>query len=401
MMLKSFLNTIKNEWNLMLKEKMIFIVVFAIPVIAGFIFGYEFSGNQLKNISMAVVDQDNSSFSRMIIQQFNENETFNVKYYPENSDELKKLMDSSAARVGMIIPKDFGKDVKDLRSPALLMLYDGSNLSLASTAKTKASEILLTLRTGTFIKVLEGKLNLTPEVAEKLALSIKFSSRTLYNPAKSFKFFFNPGLVTAVAQTGLILMVAVAIRREEIEKQKVKRVGYVLGKIAFYSLLGTVTLTVNIIVQNKIFDIPFRGDLTTAISLSLALATSVTVFGLLVSILLIRNKLMATTISGVLFIPNLIIVGYTWPYISLPKVYQVISPYFPYFHYVNHIRNLFLAGEPVGFLTPHFEWFGEFILITLLLVLAGICMIKAEKPEENSETEEEGVYNGLSEITAQ
>ncbi|MCX7711914.1 MAG: ABC transporter permease [Clostridia bacterium] len=398
-MLKSFLNTIGNEWNIMMKEKMILIVILMIPIAVNFVFGVEFSNDQIRNIPMAVLDMDNSSLSRMVTQQFIENETFSVRYYPKNSDEMKRLLDESRARVGMIIPKDFGKEVKELKSPTVLMLYDGSHISLASTAKVKASEILMTLKAGTFIKLLEGKLNLPKDAAERMALSIKFTSRTLYNPAKSFKYFFNPGLATAIVQTGIALMTAVAIRREELQRSRKKRIGYVLGKAIFYSVLGTISFIICILIQNKVFDIPFRGSFIGAVVLSTALAIAVTVFGLFVS-LVISNKLLATTVNAVLFIPNMIIVGYTWPYISLPKLYQIVAPCFPFYHYVNNLRNLFLAGEPLNFLIKDFEWFGIFISIILVLLIGAICLIKVEEPDEDIEIEEEGVYNGFSEITA-
>lgn len=69
-----------EEIKRMLHDKMILIILFVIPIAANILIGFEFQNNQIQHIPMAVVDHDHSGLSRMIIQQFAENDTFTVKY---------------------------------------------------------------------------------------------------------------------------------------------------------------------------------------------------------------------------------------------------------------------------------------------------------------------------------
>ncbi|WP_094549426.1 ABC transporter permease [Petroclostridium xylanilyticum] len=388
-MFKSILCTIAKEWNTAVKEKMILIVLIVIPLLVNILLGYEFSGDQIQHIPMAVMDQDNSSLSRMIVQQFSESEIFNVQYYVDTSMELKNLLDDSMVRVGMIIPKGFGKDVIELRSPTILMLYDGSHMSIVSAAKTRASEILLTLKTGILIRILQGKLNLHSDMAQKMALAISFNNRILYNPAKSFKNFLTPGFGAAIVQTAIALMTAVAVKNHELEQNLRKRLGYVLGKIIFYSGLGFLSLTINIYIQNKVFNIPFRGKISHALVLSFVFALSVAAFGIMVSTW-IRNEMVATAINAVIFIPSTIMAGYTWPVLSMPQPYQLAATFLPFYHYGDNVRDLFLKGIPLENMMQDIAWLSQFTAAALFASILGILRLKAVETKTASMTVEEG-----------
>jgi len=374
-MLNSFISTIQEEWRVMLKQKMILIVIIVIPLLVNFLIGWEFSSNQIKHIPMAVCDQDNSSLSRMIVQQFVENEQFDVRFFLNDSLEMKRLLDDSSVRVGMIIPRDFYKDVVELKSPRILMLYDGSHMPVASAAKSRASEILLTLKTGMLIKLIQGKLNLPEAAAQKLALTLQFKNRTLFNPAKSFKNFLNPGLITGLIQAAIALVTATAVRKQELPEGKKQRAGYILGKLAFYSLLGMMSLLGSIMIQNKIFDIPFRGKLLHAAILSFALAAAVASFGLMAAVW-VRDKILATQVCAVLFIPNTVMVGYTWPILAMPRPYQIAAEFLPFYHYADNLRDMFLKGFSLSYMLYDIIWFGGFILITLVIALVGLLFLK-------------------------
>ncbi|MDK2918674.1 MAG: type transport system permease protein [Candidatus Petromonas sp.] len=374
-MMKSISTAIKAEWDLAIKEKIIFIVIIIIPLITNLLIGYEFSKGHIDNIPMAVYDQDNSSLSRMIVKQFRENEIFDIRYYLDNSLEMKKLFDESKIRVGIIIPKDFNKDVTELKSPTLLMIYDGSHMPIAAAAKSRASEILMTLKTGISIKLLEGKLNLPPDLAKKTALAVRFSNKTLYNPTGSYKNFLNMGFGTAIVQSAIALMAASAIRSHEMKGKKKNQIGNLMGKVAFYTLMGWLSLLTSIFLQNKLFKIPFRGNLLHAVLLSLGLALSVTAFSIMISTW-IREKSIATAVCAIIFVPNTIMIGYTWPVLSMPKPYQFLADFYPFYHYADNLRDLFLKGIPPIQIYGDIIWLISFSVITLFMAMLGTLRYK-------------------------
>ncbi len=388
-MIKSILKSIKHEYKLMIKEKVIFIVIIIIPLLTNLLLGYQFNKGYIANIPMAIYDQDDSSLSRMIVQQFRENDSFDVKYYPMSSEGMKTLIEENKVRVGMIIPIGFSEDVTELRSPKILMIYDGSHMPMAGAAKTKASEILLTLKTGIAIKLLKAKLGIHQDMAEKMALAIQFSNRTLYNPTGSYKYFLNTGFGTAIVQSAIALLAASAIRRYEMRKRKMQQIGNILGKIVFYSLLGVFSLVLNIYIQNSIFNIPMRGNIYDAIVLSILLAVAVSSFSTMISTW-IKDKSLATTINAIIFVPNTVMIGYTWPILSMPKGYQLVSNLYPFYHYADNLRNIFLKGITLRQIQGDIMWYIYFISITIAINLLGVLTYREDISKVNAPSMKEG-----------
>lgn len=385
-----------QEYKSMLQNKILLLAIFIIPMAFNLLLGIEFAGDQVKHIPMAVVDEDNSSVSRMIVQQFQENETFDVKYRANNDTDLEKLFMESSIRVGMIIPKGFSSGITKAEAPSILMLYDGSHMSIASTAKAKASEILQTLKAGIEMKVLKGKLNVTQDTAEKMALAVRFNNRMLYNPAKSFKNFLNPGLGVGIVQTGVVLMAAVAVRRKELEGEDGVKVRYLLKKILFFTICGTFSLMASIVIQSLCFHVPFRGNYASAMLLSMLFALSISSFAIAVSTW-IQDQLLASLVNAILFIPSSVIVGYTWPLLSMPAPYKAAAKWMPFYHYADNVRDLYLKGAPLSSMAGDLIWFGKFTVIALLASMVRALAVRFWEEEKSVCYEKEGEVNGLYE----
>lgn len=387
-MLKSFFLSIRDEWLKAVREKMIFIILFIMPILVNVLLGVELSQNQIKNIPMAVCDMDNSSLSRMIVEEFAQNETFKVTYYLEDSTSMEELFNMNKIRVGMIIPQGFSKDVMALRSPSILMLYDGSSMTMTSAAKTRASEILLSLKTGILLKQIQARLDFPEDVAQKIALSINFSNRTLYNPTRGYKNFLNIGLVAAMIQSGIGILAATSMRRSEMPQLRHQQVGHLLGKIVFYGALGAVSLVLGLIIQNRYFDIPFRGSMQDAVFLCTAFSVTVAALGVMLSCWL-RDKLLATLVAAVIIVPDTILVGYTWPVMAMPVIYQRLAYYLPFYHFVDNLRDLMLKGVGRVYMYNDFQWFSYFSLIFAAIAILG-CLFYAYLDHKHRKVESEG-----------
>lgn len=338
-----FIKSIKEEFNNIITNKIILVVLILIPLLTTITIGIELSEEVIKDIPMAVIDYDNSTFSRQLLDSFNQNETFTICAYSNDEQELEALLANSYARMGLIIPKDFYNDIMLLKSPTIIVIYDGSHMSITSAAKAKATEILLTYKAGATIKQLSSRLNLSYEQAFNITQAFQFSNRMLYNPAKSFKDFLAPILMAGSVQAAIALTATVSVNQDLFFNERHKRLGYSTGKILFYSILGTLSFVLCILAQVFILDITFKGSLLEAFILSAVLSFSVSAFCVLISGLF-KKKIIALIAGAVVFIPNSIMAGTTWPLIAMPVGYQAFAKYMPFAHYVNNLRNIYLKG---------------------------------------------------------
>lgn len=366
-------------------ERMFVIVLFIIPILTVVLLGNAFSSEIIDDIPMAVIDYDNSNFSRQLIKAFGDNKTFDIVAYPHSEKALAALMEDSKVRVAMVIPRGFYNDVQTLKSPTILMVYDGSHMSITSVAKSKAMEILLTYKAGATITHLQSRLNLSYDDALNITQAFRFSNRMIYNPTKSFRDFLTPVFMVGVVQSAIVLMATVSIDHEIFKKQKSLRHGYALGKVLFYGIMGCFSIMICIFIQKFIFDVTFVGSILDAFALSLAYTLAVSSFAVLISAL-IKNRMVALIGGGVIFIPNSIMAGTTWPLYAMPIGYQGAVKMIPFIHYVVNLRDIYLKGAPLHQMHKDLIFLLTFAIIGVI-VTESILSIAAVEQEDKKESE--------------
>jgi ABC-2 type transport system permease protein len=140
-------------------------MILVIPSAASIIFRYEYTNPQVTHIPTVIVNHDDTSTTQTLVNLINTNETFNVTFYSDNDDDVKKLIDQGKAAVGLIIPKDFSKDLIDGKAPKIMTIYYGAQLSIVGNAKGKIAEVLGTIKASFLIGIGQGKLVIMPEVS--------------------------------------------------------------------------------------------------------------------------------------------------------------------------------------------------------------------------------------------
>jgi ABC-2 type transport system permease protein len=269
----------------------------------------------------------------------------------------------------MRISEEVKREVSDIIQNDL---KDPRISGMISVTKAKANEILLSLKTGISMKLMEGKLNLPVDVAQKIALDVSFTNRTLFNPSKSFMYFLNPGLSAAISQSGIVLLGTLTIINEELPKGKRKKFKYFMSKAITLSIAGTLSIISGVIIQSMIFKVPFNGDLLTVLALCIPYTLAVSLFSFTIS-LLVPEKLFSLLINAVLFVPSTVLVGYTWPVFSMPTLYKLIAKVHPFYYFASNMRDIYLKGAGFTKIVPSIIWLTKFSLVFMLISAIFMC----------------------------
>lgn len=322
------------------KYIMPFVLIFLIPQVANLLSCLMMNDKQIREVPMAVYMGDDTSVTREIVKSFDNNETFDVKYYVENPNDIEKLMNEGEIAFGLVIPEDFTIDVKNLKSPSLMTVIDGSQLSVASFTKIASSEILMTIKAGALINLMKAKFNMSFDQAKSAAMAMDITSRILGNPTRNYINFLLPGMMTALAQVGIAMAASAAINRE---KRKTLFT-YILLKVIAYAVIGFISIMMILGVQMKFFGLPMKANWSDLLLLCGAFSLSVASVGILFSAVF-WNKVLASQVAAIYFIPSSILSGFTWPLISMPKFFQNISHIMPFTHFGDTLRDLLVKGE--------------------------------------------------------
>lgn len=352
------------------KKTALFAAVFLmLPLLTGLGVGYEMKAGRMANIPLAVLDQDESEFSRTIISYVLESDTLALYDYASSSEEMEEWFNRGQVLAGMIIPQGLATDMVQGNAPQVLLIYDGSSLMVAGAAKSAMSEVLLTLQ-GAYLKSFyEGKLSVVPEQALRNALPIDVTYRALYNPAKNFRNYILPGMLVALLQVELAVL---GVERSRRGKQNILSL---LLKCLKLGALGAVLIILCLVMQYLWFDLPYRGSLAAGIILTLLYAVCITGFGVILG-QIIPDRTFASQAAAFLVLPTSILGGYTFPLLAMPAFFQQLSKVLPFTYYGEAIRGLCLKGLDFSHVLPDMGAMALFLACGVPLLAGAVCLRK-------------------------
>lgn len=352
------------------KRTLLFAVIFLFgPLITAFGVGYELKAGVMKNIPFAVLDQDNSEFSRTIITYVEESDVFVLYDYADSTSEMEQWLKEGLVFAGIVIPAGLSADVASGNAPQILLAYDGSAMMVASSARTAMSEVLLTLKAAYLKNFYEGKLAMVPDQALNNALPIDLTYRFLYNPSKNFSNYFLLGMLIALLQIELAIL---GVERSRIGKQTITGL---LRKCLGLGILGLFSLVVFIGVLCLWFDLPYRGSLGAGLVLSLVYALCMVSLGVLLG-QIIPDRVFASQVTAFFVLPSSILGGYSFPLLAMPDFFQNLAAILPYRYYGEAMRNLCLKGLDFSHTLPYLKPLLIFIIIEALLICLVVCLKK-------------------------
>lgn len=338
------------------------LLVVLVPIFATCVLCYTFQDGIIHSAPFGIIDEDNSALSRTLVQNLANNDTFDVVFYGDTAEELEAQIAQNHIVAGMVIPKDFSKDVTAGNSPSILLVYDGCQMSVVGISKVKLTEVLTTLRVAASIQILEGKLDLQPQEALLYAQPVSNTFRYLGNPEKSLRNYVVPGAIANIVQLTMYMFLVEAIRKDEDEK--VHPLLYCL----LGSLLATAVLLCCVWLMHS-FGIPMQGAWST-----IALLAFFNMFGIgnLAAILrlLLPDKLKVLAVqAAVVVMAMLLFSGYTFPALGMPPLFQAIARAIPFTYFAIPLRDVMLLGSSTALVIGDIHWLFLFAAFTAIPVI--------------------------------
>lgn len=327
-----------------------------------FLGGIYFFGN-VKNMPIAVIDNDNTKISRTITRYFNTSYAFDVFYRINNFDELKQLIIENKVAMGLYIPKDTQKNIKKFIPVNIGFYIDGSNYLTANLSEIEGSNILTTINVGLRAAMMKKK-GIQSRQVNDMALPIKNDTSKLFNPSYNYGYFLTPGLWISILGQLLLMFGALTIGKElEQKKFVIKNIlGFILAKLFVYSMISLVYIEILFRIFFPAFLIPFDGNTFGAIILSMLFIIATILLGMSLAALT-GNRIDA--LKGCLLIgaPAFLLSGYTWPLEQMPVLLRTISNFIPLTPYLEGFRKIFQQNMTIKYIFP----FADNLVFLILL----------------------------------
>jgi ABC-2 type transport system permease protein len=368
------ISLIRKEFIQISRDPRTLVIALLIPVMQLFMLGYA-ATNDVRNLPMAVFDQDRSTAARDFLDAFRATDYFLLSYDVDSQVEIRKLIERGDARVGLIIPPGYGEDIKAERQTQVMFVFDGSDATATKTALAAAQQIGNQHATELQMARLERD-----GLADMIRLPIDIRTQVWYNPDLEDAYFMIPGLIGQILYTITAILTAVSIVRERergtIEQLIVTPIRpweLIIGKITPYVLIALFDTLEALFIGSWWFGVPIRSNIGILLALSgLFLITSLGIGLLASTIAKTQQEAMITVFATLL--PAIMLSGYLFPLEAMPQWLQWISAAIPLTYYLNVIRALLLKGVGIASLQKDI-----FALIFFGIVLIGTASLRFRK----------------------
>ncbi len=359
---------IRKEFIQISRDPRTLILVLIIPVMQLFLLGYA-ATNDVRNVPLAVFNQDRGPESRALLDAFRAADYFRLAYEVYSEAEMQRLIDSGAARAGLIIPSDYSDRLHENGWSQVAFVLDGSDPTVASTSLSAAQLIGQQLA----VRIMSQRLARRGQAAS-LQLPLEVRTRVWYNPDLVSAYFMIPGVIGMILYALTSILTASAIVRERergtIEQLIVTPIRpweLVVGKLLPYVILAFLNTLEVLTIGHWWFKVPIQGSLSLVLVLSGLFLLSSLGIGLFASTIANTQQEAMLTVWMTL-LPGLFLSGFFFPLEAMPKVLQWISYIMPLRYYLVIIRTLLLKGVGAEMLRDE---------ILALAIFGGVIMTAA------------------------
>ncbi len=313
------------------------IIAFILPVILLTLFATAVSLD-IKQLPIAVVKQDNSSYSGSLAAAFSGTNYFAVKPVRDFREAQEKLL-SGALNGVVVIPADLPQRIASGdRSDLVQVISDASQPNTANFVGNYAQGVV--------------KLWREQFIPQQQQQSITVASRVWFNPEVESKRFLIPGAIGIVMTMIGTLLTALVIAREW-EKGTMEALlstpaqtkEILLGKLIPYFVLGLIATVLCVLLSTWVFHIPMAGSWWAVLLLSSCFMMPALGQGLLISTLA-KNQFIASMMALLsAFLPAFLLSGFLFEINSMPYLIQLLTHLLAVKYYIACIQTVFLAGD--------------------------------------------------------
>lgn len=336
-MLKVFEAFVRKEIYHIIRDKRTLLILFGMPIAQILIFGYAVT-NEFKDAYLDIYDQAQDNMSHELVLHLQSSGHFRVNRLIRSEKELEDGFKAGTTKLAVVIPSSFAADFYNGQSVQVQLLADGSDPNNANRLVQYASTMIQSFQ--------QEKLG---KPVNPYQLEVR--SRMLYNPQLESAHNFVPGTIALILLIISAMMTSLTIAKEkEMGTMEILLVSplppllIILGKVTPYALLSFINALLVLIIGYFVFNVPIVGSLPLLLGVCFLYVVASLALGTLIStVSKTQQDAMMRSLMG-LMMPSMLLSGFIFPLVSMPKVLQVIGSIIPATYFIEILKGIMLRG---------------------------------------------------------
>jgi ABC-2 type transport system permease protein len=371
MMLGRLKQMLIKEFIQVFRDKRTRFILIGPPIIQMLVFGYAATFD-IHHVPTVVLDFDQSQQSRDLVSRFTSSPYFDVQRQLTRSSQIRELIDSGQATVGIEIDAGFAQKLLKGETAPVQVIVDATNSNTALIASSYISQIALGFAES-YQKDRIGRI--APQLVEQMP-SVELEQRPWYNPGLSSRWFFVPGVIGSLTLVLVITLTAFAVVREreigtleQIMVTPIRPVEFILGKTLPFFLIGLFDVSLIAVVGTLWFQVPFRGHISVLFTGAVLFILCMLGVGLLIST--VSSTQQQAMVTAFFFImPAITFSGFGFPIATMPQWLQYFTYLSPLRYFLVVLRGVYLKGVGMDILWPQMSAMAGlgFSLLTLAIL---------------------------------
>lgn len=293
---------------------------------------------EVKNVSLAVLNEDYGRHGLEIVHRLNGSTTFTDFYFVRHQADITRYVDNQVVMAAVHIPQDFSRDIEAGNQASIQIILDGRRSNAAQIVSGYITQLITGY--GREIATNQTGLSEAPEV----------TVRNWFNANLLYIWFTVPSLVGILSMILALVVTALSVARErelgtfdQLLVSPLTPTEILAGKTVPALIVGVIEGTMIWAVGVLCFGVPFTGSFLLLLFTILLFIMSIVGVGLFISAIA-KTQQQAILGAFVFLVPAVTLSGYASPVENMPPWLQTATWFNPLKHALITLKGLFLKN---------------------------------------------------------
>jgi ABC-2 type transport system permease protein len=372
--MKIMIFILRKEFRQIFRDKTILAMMFVMPIVQLIIMPLA-ANFEVKNVNVAYVDHDHSSYSQKLLHKIASSGYFKLAGNPDSYKKGLKMIEEGNADLVLEIPPEFERSLVREGSQKINLSVDAINGTKSALGGSYLRSVI-----NDFNSSLDVNIKLSFRKPDHTPAKIIIKETNWYNPRAEYKYYMVPGILVLLLTLigGFITALNIVKEKEigtieQINVTPIKKWQFILGKLIPFWIVGMTVFTIGLIVMYAIYGIFPEGSLLTLYVFAAVYLIALLGLGLLISTFA-DTQLQAMFIAYFFMMVFMLMSGFFTNTESMPDWARKMSNLMPVTHFIKVVRLIVLKGSSFYEVQTEF-----FYLIGFAVLLNGLAIYNYRK----------------------